>query len=655
MGLRNKMVFSVLVAPMLVTSLVPSTSGLPQNKSHEVLAQTLNKNEVLKFTEDVSKDSEVSSEELVKREVVKESPTTEELVKEITTTEEIVKEKTTSEEVVKDIPTTEEIVKDKPTIELPTIQKPIKKDVGIKVEGNKNTVGKNNVPLKKTEGANKVKQVMPSNNVNVFKDTLNNDIGVDTSELDVVEKSRDISTSVEDTQDSDIIEDKNGLKSSRDIIVKDRKMVEDDLDNTLDVIDEYKEKIESLKNNKEKLLAELDKLEEKIKVNKKLMDKVVKEQSEKSKDLLELKKKHELTIEKRNEKLKLFKERIVILQQNKTVDFSVLEGSKSFTDVKVKLEQFKNLSENDKAIIDELDAIIKTLDAQEEEIVERIDSLREDEKKLRKLETSMIEVRTKQNIVLESLNKKQIDLEMSLEERKLNLDGIKRSLSDLTESEQTVVEALSEGNTIEMSNKYQEYLDSVKKKREEVKEALVKDKERLAELESKKDLTDAEEKLAKTLRESIKKGTEFLSESKESGFIAPTKGIITSVIGYRNLFGYREFHSGVDIANALGTSIYSVEDGIVTYAGPINNGYGNVIVIDHYINGKVYSSLYGHMSAVGVKKGDKVKKGELIALMGSEGRSTGSHLHFEMYDKKKTDWSYNNLINPLDFIPRSAF
>lgn len=655
MGLRNKMVFSVLVAPMLVTSLVPSTSGLPQSKSHEVLAQTLNKNEVLKFTKDVSKDSELSSEELVKREVVKESPTTEELVKEITTTEEIVKEKTTSEEVVKDIPTTEEIVKDKPTIELPTIQKPIKKDEGIKVEGNKNTVGKNNVPLKKTEGANKVKQVIPSNNVNVFKDTLNNDIGVDTSELDVVEKTRDISTSVEDTQDSDIIEDKNGLKSSRDIIVKDRKMVEDDLDNTLDVIDEYKEKIESLKNNKEKLLAELDKLEEKIKVNKKLMDKVVKEQSEKSKDLLELKKKHELTIEKRNEKLKLFKERIVILQQNKTVDFSVLEGSKSFTDVKVKLEQFKNLSENDKAIIDELDAIIKTLDAQEEEIVERIDSLREDEKKLRKLETSMIEVRTKQNIVLESLNKKQIDLEMSLEERKLNLDGIKRSLSDLTESEQTVVEALSEGNTIEMSNKYQEYLDSVKKKREEVKEALVKDKERLAELESKKDLTDAEEKLAKTLRESIKKGTEFLSESKESGFIAPTKGIITSVIGYRNLFGYREFHSGVDIANALGTSIYSVEDGIVTYAGPINNGYGNVIVIDHYINGKVYSSLYGHMSAVGVKKGDKVKKGELIALMGSEGRSTGSHLHFEMYDKKKTDWSYNNLINPLDFIPRSAF
>lgn len=660
MGLRNKMVLSVVVAPVLVTSLLPTTSLLPQNKSHEVLAQTLNKKEVLNSkstsgvsTEDVvnedtkiNKDSKdvVQSKKPLVKEVSTEQPTTEK-----PTTEKPTVDKSTTEKAKVDRPTVESPVirensskNDKSTIEVQTTERPVKTEV------KRPTVNRGVV---KNKGDVGVSSQVGNKADDVFKGALIDKDGVKVTDLN---KSRVKDSNKSDTK-KDIIVDKNGLKSSRETIVKDREREEDVLAKTSGVIKAYKDKINSLKSNKEKLMSELDKLEEKIKTNKALMKKVMREQSVKSKELLELKKKHALTVDKKNEKLELFKKRVAILQQNKTSGFNVLEGSNSFTDVKVKLQQFKNLSENDKTIINELDKIINTLDAQEEEISKRVDDLREDEKKLRKLETSMLEVRTKQNIVLETLNKKQIDLEMSLSDREADVDGIKRNISDLTDSERDVVEVISEGKSIDMSNKYQEYLDSVKKKRGEVKERLVKDKKRIAELETKKDLTKSEESLAKTLRSSIKKGENYLSESKDRGFIAPTKGVITSVVAHRNLFGYNEYHSGIDIANALGTSIYATEDGVVTYAGPIDNGYGNVIVIDHYIDGKVYSSLYGHMSAIGVKKGDKVKRGELIALMGSEGRSTGSHLHFEMYDKKKTDWSFNNLINPFDYIPRSEF
>ncbi len=87
-------------------------------------------------------------------------------------------------------------------------------------------------------------------------------------------------------------------------------------------------------------------------------------------------------------------------------------------------------------------------------------------------------------------------------------------------------------------------------------------------------------------------------------------------------------HTGVDIANKVGTPIYAADDGVVEIAsGGYNGGYGNTIVINH---GGGIKTRYGHASKLFVKKGDQVEKGENIAAMGSTGRSTGSHLHFEV-------------------------
>jgi murein DD-endopeptidase MepM/ murein hydrolase activator NlpD len=84
------------------------------------------------------------------------------------------------------------------------------------------------------------------------------------------------------------------------------------------------------------------------------------------------------------------------------------------------------------------------------------------------------------------------------------------------------------------------------------------------------------------------------------------------------------FHDGIDLAAPFGTPIYAVADGVVEKAGP-DAGFGNLIVIRH---DKDTETEYGHEEAILVRKGQRVHAGQLIALVGSRGVSTGPHLHF---------------------------
>lgn len=108
--------------------------------------------------------------------------------------------------------------------------------------------------------------------------------------------------------------------------------------------------------------------------------------------------------------------------------------------------------------------------------------------------------------------------------------------------------------------------------------------------------------------------------------IWPVDGRITSDFGYRRSpFGYRkEFHDGLDIAAPYGTPIRAAADGVVVFVG-YKSGYGNMVTISH---GYGFETSYGHTSRVLVKKGQKVKKGQVIAQVGNTGRSTGPHVHY---------------------------
>jgi len=111
----------------------------------------------------------------------------------------------------------------------------------------------------------------------------------------------------------------------------------------------------------------------------------------------------------------------------------------------------------------------------------------------------------------------------------------------------------------------------------------------------------------------------------------------------------KKFHEGVDFTAPVGTEIYAAGNGVVTKAGRNFGGYGNQVVIDH---GYSYSTLYAHMSKILVRPGEKVKRGQVIGLVGNTGKSTAPHLHYEV---RKNDRAVNpiyffyNDINPEQF------
>jgi len=108
--------------------------------------------------------------------------------------------------------------------------------------------------------------------------------------------------------------------------------------------------------------------------------------------------------------------------------------------------------------------------------------------------------------------------------------------------------------------------------------------------------------------------------SATGNWIWPAQGNITQ--------NFRAWHKGLDIANHNGGNILAADSGTIIHAGWVNSGYGNMIMIDH---GNGYVTLYGHMLAnLRVTVGQTVKRGDVIGSMGSTGRSTGTHLHFEV-------------------------
>jgi murein DD-endopeptidase MepM/ murein hydrolase activator NlpD len=120
---------------------------------------------------------------------------------------------------------------------------------------------------------------------------------------------------------------------------------------------------------------------------------------------------------------------------------------------------------------------------------------------------------------------------------------------------------------------------------------------------------------------------------------------ISSYFGMRidPFSGRRAMHEGIDFSAKPGTAIMAAGDGVVTFAGE-KQSYGRLIEIDH---GDDCFTRYAHSKLIVVKAGDLVKKGQVIALMGSSGRSTGSHLHFEVY-------KHGRAVDPFVYIHQAS-
>lgn len=124
-------------------------------------------------------------------------------------------------------------------------------------------------------------------------------------------------------------------------------------------------------------------------------------------------------------------------------------------------------------------------------------------------------------------------------------------------------------------------------------------------------------------------------------FRSPLGGRLSSFFGNRKhpIFRKRKFHNGLDIAARYGTLIGAAREGVVISTG-WNGGYGKAVIIQHSDG---YKTMYGHMSSIFAKPGDRVKAGKILGKVGSTGLSTGPHLHFTL-------WHNEKLLNPMDVL-----
>ena len=123
--------------------------------------------------------------------------------------------------------------------------------------------------------------------------------------------------------------------------------------------------------------------------------------------------------------------------------------------------------------------------------------------------------------------------------------------------------------------------------------------------------------------------------------LAPSIGVLTAGFGMRNdpFTGQREFHTGIDISTPTGNRVYAPANGTVVRVG-WDKGYGRIVQVSH---GFGMTTLFGHLSTARVMEGQRVRRGDLLALVGSTGRSTGPHLHYEVHLEGKP-------VNPLEYV-----
>lgn len=220
----------------------------------------------------------------------------------------------------------------------------------------------------------------------------------------------------------------------------------------------------------------------------------------------------------------------------------------------------------------------------------------------------------------------------------------------------------------ETQAKYDEHLTELNKSKLELETKVTKFETIAAELNlNAQELSEKYKDKNATVKEIKNKITSLEAERKKlyessAAFIWPLSKSasyrVTSQFGWRgDPFGGSgsEFHKGIDIACSRGTPIVAVKSGVVTQASNKNNGYGECVIIYH---GNGISTIYAHCDNTSktkpkyeVKVGDSVKAGQVIAYVGTTGRSTGYHLHFGVIDTNSYNKNSGNYVNPNKYLP----
>lgn len=232
------------------------------------------------------------------------------------------------------------------------------------------------------------------------------------------------------------------------------------------------------------------------------------------------------------------------------------------------------------------------------------------------------------------------------------LESIQRQMRELEKRDNDVYRAIFEANPIPDSARAKE----LETKQEIAKVEKIKDHQLVASITTTinniKSRITAQKKSYEEVEELVKNKEQLLAHTPA---IQPVSNKdlnrIASGFGYRidPVYKTTKFHAGLDFSAPQGTPIYATADGTVTTAGNTGNGYGNHVIINH---GYGYETLFGHMVRVKARNGQQVKRGEVIGWVGSTGKSTGPHCHYEVHKNgEKIDpiYFFYNDLSPEQF------
>lgn len=321
----------------------------------------------------------------------------------------------------------------------------------------------------------------------------------------------------------------------------------------------------------------------------------------------------------------------------------VLMGSKSFGNFLDRVLALKTITDQDNRIItdqkkDKSSQMTKKKKLQTV-LVQTTNGLHN----LQTMKTGLDQENDKKQNLLEELKSQASDIEktvMSSNEQTGILNAqesvIKKQLADLSEQqarEKARADAEAKAKT-----------EAKAKAEAESKAKAENEKAEAAKTASSQPVTV--ESNTKTSAETVS-STNASTDNTQTNFIKPAAGYISSGFGYRSFDN--GFHPGIDIANSIGTPIHAAADGIV-FKAYTSSSYGNCVMISHFINGQLYTTVYAHMSSINVSDGQSVSQGQVIGAMGNTGESFGSHLHFELYIGGWTPPPHNGAVNPENYI-----
>ena len=365
-------------------------------------------------------------------------------------------------------------------------------------------------------------------------------------------------------------------------------------------IKEKTSEINTIENEQDRLLNQISDLSEKIDKTNGQIQKLNDDVKKATEEIATLEKEMAVLQKKIDERSELLENRARALQVSDNVSYiDVIIGASSFVD-----------------FIDRFTAVSTLIDADRKIMREQ----KEDKSKLE--DQKIVLENTKKQ--LEADQAKLVTLKSSLDSQK----NEKRTLVTQLEAEQAKLE--SEKKLLE-----EEYSEALSISKENEKK-IAAEQARLAEIARQEALKNQGNNSGNV--PAVSSGT----------WTKPANGRFTSGFGWRNIGAGNEFHHGIDIANATGTPIVAANGGVVSYASSLSS-YGNVIMITHIVDGAVWTTVYAHLSKIQVSVGQSVSKGQQIGLMGSTGRSTGPHLHFEIHNGPwKSGRPY--ALNPLKYI-----